>query len=125
MKKKRSTNLLNYLVARRMMSGLSQESVAISIGVTQGMYSKFESGKSKLDMDAQSKLFELLELEVVPTDTISREEIAFTIHKLFKDNESVSRIRSIVQFLDGIIKEYNEDLYKLSPHKFIAPQAEA
>lgn len=124
MKKKR-TNLLNYLVARRMMSGMSQEAVAERIGVTQSMYSKFESGKAKLDTDALGNLLVELELEVVPTDTVSREEIAFTIHKLFKDNQSVSRIRSIVQFLDGVIKEYNEDMQKISPHKFMVEQAQA
>ena len=116
---KRKTPLLNQLVARRMMSGYSQELVADSIGVTQGQFSKFESSKAKLPIEALDKLMEILELEVVPTDTISREEIAFTIHKLFKDNESVSRVRSIIQFLDGVIKEYNEEMEKKAPHKFL------
>jgi transcriptional regulator with XRE-family HTH domain len=121
---KRKTPLLNLLVARRMMSGYSQEAIAEELGVTQSSYSKFESGKAKLPIQTIDKLMQLLELEVVASDTISREEIAFIIHKLFKDNESVSRIRSIVQFLDGIIKEYRVELDKKGPHKFIAKQDE-
>lgn len=121
---KRKVPLLNQLVARRMISGYSQDSVAEQIGVTQSTYSKFESGKSKLPIDALDKLLDILELEVVPTDTVSREEIAFTIHKLFADNESVSRVRSIIQFLDGVIKEYKDELDKKGPHKFIVKDSE-
>jgi len=121
---KRKTPLLNQLVARRMVAGYSQDSVADYIGVNQSQYSKFESGKSKLPIEALDKLMEMLELEVVPTDTVSREEIAFTIHKLFKDNESVSRIRSLIQFLDGVIKEYKDELSKKGPHKFMVEDKE-
>ncbi len=115
----RKSNVLGTVHARRNQMGFSQEYMADELGLTQGQYSKIESGYSKVSNEVLSEIFDLLGLEVVPSDTVDKREVAHIVHRLFSNNESVSRIRSVIDMLDGIVKEYKGELDELGPHHFI------
>jgi transcriptional regulator with XRE-family HTH domain len=117
--------ILKEIVRKRHELGYSQDFMARKLWITQSQYSKIESGSAKLSTERMSQIFQVLEIELAHKDTRSRREMAFLIHKLFSESESINRIRSVVLHLDEIIKEYRKELDELGPHHFISNEETA
>ncbi len=117
--------ILREIVRKRNELGFSQDYMARKLWITQSQYSKIESGNAKVSTERLCEMFDLLDIELANKDTRSRRELAFIVHKLFAESESINRIRGVVLHLDEIIKEYRGDLDQLGPHHFINSESDA